>query len=307
MTTEDYNLEYVAIGIAHGIAALNFRHGQKSVGEELVFARDDDGDGRSWNWMGDGIDRQGANGHGVGKDCGVLCKVDCGGIVDVYLSGGEYFVAGDPSLEDLEVDEVGDEDEVGALTWLEEAYGEVIMLDGSDTGGVEDIPEMVEGFGMTRNGALDEEVDVALEEFVGIDVVGAEHEHSDVGGIVDKRDELFEIAGGAAFSDEDFLTKGDAFAGMLDVVDLMVGGYAYLDVTASLFASESWSVAIDNFAGAKGCLDFFARDGIAGEDAGIVHHLGKPIERRHREIAFDIGEIDIGARRLDGGAGAGHT
>ena len=134
-------------------------------------------------------------------------------------------------------------------------------------GGVEDVEEVVaEG-----DGAGDEGVDVAFLEFVGVFVVGAEHDAVGVGGWREGVEGI-EVFRGGALADEDVEVGGggEFFDGFFEGEAFVVGGDAAVEVGGDALAAEGGGVAVDGFPPPPGrCFgmcDFGEEVGVAGDD-----------------------------------------
>lgn len=297
---ENHYLEDVARGVGDRSTIDNKRGGMEDIGEKLLLLRNDDGEVLSPTG-----DPQLRFGDGVG--CKLIGSEEGGLRVerdDAFVTVGENRLAADPGLKHLETSEVGDEDEIGRLARLKKAHGEAIVLDRSHTGGMEDVPKVV-GAELV-DGSGNELIDMTLEQLVGVDIVGAEHDHSEIVFVGEQGTELIEIARGTAFADEDFLAQCYALYGMGERIELVVGGDARLDVATSVVAGEARCMTVDDLASSKGVGDFEACLGVAGKETWIVHHLGETIELGAREKLLDVGRGDAGASGLEG-VGTGHA
>lgn len=210
------------------------------------------GDGEVGWFFGEGVEFVGAGGFGFGEE-GLAVAGDA--------------LAVDPGFHDFEADEVVEANEVGGGAGAEESAAESVVLDGIDAGGAEDVEEG----DAVGDGAGAELVDVALHEVVGVFVVAAEH--AGFGGFVEQRPEFLEIFGGGPFADENFLSKGELFAGFVDPETFVVGLDSGSDVFFEVVAAEAGGVSVDALAVFFGGLDFLHDFGVTVDDAGEVHHF----------------------------------
>ena len=178
---------------------------------------------------------------------------------------------------DAEPLEVVHLEEVGTVSRLQQPHGQTVMPHGIDACR----PQHVEQVAPAGPGPADELVDVAHDELVGMLVVAAEH--AAVGMRVDQAGERVEVAGGGPLADQDLQAERDFFERLVECHAFVVGADPGGRVGSHGGASKPRGVAVHRLAAKPRRRDLGEHLPIAGDHAGIVHHLG--------EIA-DLGAIE---------------
>ena len=114
--------------------------------------------------------------------------------------------------------QVVDHDKVGIVALLQHAHGQMIMLNRIERGGFQHIHHIVSQLDSPAH----QHIDMTVVQFIGMLVVGAEHQLVGMGG--HQRDEGIEILGRAAFADEDLHAEADLLQGPRHAEALVVGG-----------------------------------------------------------------------------------
>src|SRR6185312_6123107 len=222
---------------------------------------------------------------------------DAGGRRDGGLAVLEDDLAADDRPEHFEVDEVGDHDEVGGMTGAEQPGLKPVVDHGIHASCAQDLEQVhSRGYGPGAKA-----VDMAAKEIVGVAVIGAEH-HA-VRMVVQQADERVEIAGGAAFADDDLHPGLQLFQRLIGGCTLVVRRHPRMDIFQDGLAAKAGSVAVDGLPDPLRGVDLGHYLGVLAEHTGEIHHFTQVPDVVARQELGDFRGLEGGPGRFEPGGG----